>query len=91
MTRKMALNCFFNNELENELEERALTCETTLTKNHTTRDVLNNVDELRRGELYTHVCSENCKAKGTLLCVFLKLLESICRLFFSSFVHNFIE
>ena len=67
MTRKMALNCFFNNELEEELDERALTGETTLTKKHTTRDVLSSIDTLRREELYTHECSENCKAKGTKL------------------------
>ena len=64
MTSKMALNCFFHNELEKEIEERDLTSQTVLSRRYTAEDVLGQVDKLRREELYPHECSENCRKKG---------------------------
>ncbi|XP_071125993.1 uncharacterized protein [Mytilus edulis] len=67
MSRKNAINSFFNGELEKEVRERQMVEEVTFQKKDDRKVLMNKIDELRRAELYPHTeteCSSICKERG---------------------------
>lgn len=75
MTRKNVAAVYFTEELENEIQERALQ-HIFISKTRTREDVMKWIHCLRKKELYEHKeedCSPLCKSKG---CSNLRVIDS---------------
>uniref|UniRef100_A0A8W8P019 Uncharacterized protein n=1 Tax=Magallana gigas TaxID=29159 RepID=A0A8W8P019_MAGGI len=75
MTRKNVAAVYFTEELENEIQERALQ-HIFISKTRTREDVMKGIHCLRKKELYEHKeedCSPLCKSKG---CSNLRVIDS---------------
>lgn len=80
MSRKNAINSFFNGELEKEVRERQMVEEVTFQKKDDRKVLMNKIDELRRAELYPHTeteCSSICKERGIYLFFCLKIIHRL--------------
>ena len=67
MSNKIALEAFFNGELENELRQRNLTSSVTFKKDSDREQIMQMIDTIRRSEIYQHQasdCNDVCKSRG---------------------------
>lgn len=67
MTRKQASKAYFYGELVNELIDRNITDTMVTSSAKTKEDVMKQIDQMRRNELYQHDkedCTEECKKRG---------------------------
>jgi len=65
LTRKAAMESFWNYHVEEELRERSLFAMTKFHRDSDRENVMREIESLRRNDAYKHhYCDENCRKRG---------------------------